>query len=76
MFLALWVIEIVPEIAGDNVPLEGGITLQFAGALFTLGLSFVTGLAHGNLSGMAKFAGAIWSIGLKDGGRAISGSRG
>ena len=54
--LALWIVDLVPKIAGDNVPLEGGIRLHWA----VLGL-YITAVAsdrsrHGLLSGMAKFA--------------------
>src|SRR5206468_9255898 len=44
LLLALWVIEIVPKIAGDSVPLEGRIMLHWPVLLFTLGISLVTGL--------------------------------
>src|SRR5204863_3440830 len=37
--LALWVVAIIPKIAGDNVPLESGLTLNAPVLLFTLGLS-------------------------------------
>src|SRR3979411_1829116 len=45
--LALWVVSVIPKIAGDNVPLENGISLNAPVLLFTLALSLLTGLAMG-----------------------------
>jgi ABC-type antimicrobial peptide transport system, permease component len=75
LLLALWVIEIVPKIAGDNVPLEGGITLHLPVLLFTLGLSLVTGLVMGVYPAWQSSRGDLVE-GLKESGRSVSGSRG
>jgi predicted permease len=75
LLLALWVIEIVPKIAGDNVPLEGGITLHLPVLLFTLGLSLVTGLIMGVYPAWQSSRGDLVE-GLKESGRSVSGSRG
>src|SRR5204863_9430 len=45
--LALWVVSVIPKIAGDNLPLEDGLTLNAPVLLFTLGISLLTGLAMG-----------------------------
>src|SRR5439155_7901087 len=75
LLLALWVIEIVPKIAGDNVPLEGGITLDLPVLLFTLGLSLVTGLIMGVYPAWQSSRGDLVE-GLRESGRSVSGSRG
>src|SRR4029450_1254998 len=41
--LALWTVSIVPQVAGQNIPLETGVTLQWPVLIFTLALSLVTG---------------------------------
>src|SRR5437867_3447917 len=71
LLLAIWVIEIVPKIAGDNVPLEGGITLHLPVLLFTLGLSLVTGLAMGVYPAWQSSRGDLVE-GLKESGRSVS----
>ena len=75
LLLAIWVIEIVPKIAGDNVPLEGGITLHLPVLLFTLGLSLVTGLIMGVYPAWQSSRGDLVG-GLKESGRSVSGSPG
>ncbi|MEY2537144.1 MAG: hypothetical protein QOG67_884 [Verrucomicrobiota bacterium] len=72
--LALWTVSIVPQVAGQNVPLEGGVTLQWPVLVFTLGLSLLTGLLMG-LYPAWQSSRADLVDGLKDGGRAVSGSR-
>jgi predicted permease len=73
--LALWVISVIPKIAGNNIPLESGIKLNAPVLLFTLGLSLLTGLAMG-LYPAWQSSRADLVDGLKDGGRAMTGSLG
>ncbi len=73
--LALWVISVIPKLAGDNFPLEQGVALNAPVLLFTLGLSLLTGLAMG-LYPAWQSSRADLVDGLKDGGRAMTGSRG
>jgi predicted permease len=73
--LALWTVSLVPQLAGQNIPLEGGVTLHWPVLVFTLGLSLITGLLMG-LYPAWQSSRADLVDGLKDGGRAISGSRG
>jgi predicted permease len=73
--LALWVVAIIPKIAGDNLPLENGITLNAPVLLFTLGLSLLTGLAMGMYPAWQSSRADLVD-GLKDGGRAMTGSLG
>ncbi|MFN2507285.1 MAG: ABC transporter permease, partial [Chthoniobacterales bacterium] len=73
--LALWTVSLAPKLAGQNLPLEGGVTLHWPVLGFTLALSLLTGLVMGLYpawqSSRADLVG-----GLKDGGRAVSGSVG
>ena len=73
--LALWVVSVIPKLAGDNVPLETGISLNGPVLLFTLGLSLLTGLAMGMYPAWQSSRADLVD-GLKDGGRAMTGSRG
>jgi predicted permease len=73
--LALWTVSIVPQLAGQNVPLESGVTLHWPVLVFTLGLSLVTGLLIG-LYPAWQSSRADLVDGLKEGGRGTSGSRG
>jgi predicted permease len=73
--LALWVVSVIPKLAADNLPLEGGVALNAPVLFFTLGLSLLTGVAMG-LYPAWQSSRADLVAGLKDGGRAISGSRG
>jgi len=72
--LALWVISIIPKLAADNLPFEG-LALNAPVLLFTLGLSLLTGLAMG-LYPAWQSSRADLVDGLKDGGRAMTGSLG
>jgi predicted permease len=45
--LALWTVSIVPRMAGQNVPLESGVSLHLPVLIFTLALSLITGLLMG-----------------------------
>ncbi|MFN2623702.1 MAG: ABC transporter permease [Chthoniobacterales bacterium] len=73
--LALWVVSVIPKLAGRNFPLESGIALNTSVLLFTLGLSLLTGFAMG-LYPAWQSSRADLVDGLKDGGRAMTGSRG
>src|SRR5256714_196867 len=73
--LALWVVSVIPKLAGRNFPIEGGLALNTPILLFTLGLSLLTGFAMG-LYPAWQSSRADLVDGLKDGGRAMTGSRG
>jgi len=74
-FLALWVVSVIPKLAGRNFPIENGIALNAPVLLFTLGLSLLTGFAMG-LYPAWQSSRADLVDGLKDGGRAMTGSLG
>jgi predicted permease len=73
--LALWVVSVIPKIAGDNIPLESGLALNAPVLLFTLGISLLTGLAMGMYPAWQSSRADLVD-GLKDGGRAMTGSLG
>jgi predicted permease len=73
--LALWIVDVVPKIATDRVPLEGGIRLHWAVLLFTLLLSLLTGLAMGSYPAW-QTSRADLIEGLKESNRTMSASRG
>ena len=73
--LALWTVSVVPQVAGQNIPLESGVTLQWPVLVFTLGISLITGLLMG-LYPAWQSSRADLVDGLKEGGRGTSGSRG
>ena len=73
--LALWVISIIPKLAGNNLPLENGFALNTPMLLFTLTLSLVTGLAMGMYPAWQSSRADLVD-GLKEGGRSTTGSRG
>ena len=73
--LALWIVAIAPKMAGDNVPLENSISLQWPVLLFTLVLSLLTGLAMGCYPAWQSSRADLIE-GLKESIRAVSGSRG
>ncbi len=73
--LALWTVSLAPKIAGNNIPLEAGVTLHWPVMFFTLALSLATGLIMG-LYPAWQSSRADLIDGLKDGGRAVSGSAG
>jgi len=72
--LALWVVSVIPKLAGENVPLEA-IGVNAPVLLFTLGLSLLTGIAMGMYPAWQSSRADLVD-GLKDGGRAMTGSRG
>jgi putative ABC transport system permease protein len=73
--LALWTVSAVPRVAGDNLPFESGVSVHWPVLLFTLILSLITGLVMGLYPAWQSSRSDLVD-GLKDGGRAISGSRG
>ena len=73
--LALWVVSVIPKLAGNNFPLESGIALNAPVLLFTLGLSLLTGFAMGMYPAWQSSRADLVD-GLKDGGRAMTGSLG
>jgi predicted permease len=73
--LALWVVSLIPKLAANNLPLESGIELNTPVLLFTLAISLLTGVAMG-LYPAWQSSRADLVDGLKDGGRAMTGSRG
>jgi putative ABC transport system permease protein len=74
LFLAIWTVSVVPKLAGQNIPLESEVKLQWPVLLFTLGLSVVTGLLMG-LYPAWQSSRADLVDGLKEGARGASGSR-
>ena len=75
LLLASWMIAAAPKLAGNNVPLEPNLTLHWPVFLFTLALSLGTGLAMGLYPAWQSSRTELANE-LKDGGRAMSGSRG
>jgi predicted permease len=73
--LALWTVSVVPKIAGNNIPLDARITLHLPVLFFAIGMSIFTGLAMGVYPAWQSSRTDLLD-GLKDGGRAVSGSRG
>lgn len=73
--LALWIISVIPKLAGKFFPLESGVGLNAPMLLFSLGLSLLTGLAIGMYPAWQSSR-ADLADGLKDGGRAMTGSFG
>jgi predicted permease len=73
-FLAIWTVSIVSKLAGQNVPLEGEVKLQWPVLVFTLGLSLITGLLMGLYPAWQSSRSDLVD-GLKEGGRGTSGSR-
>ncbi|MBA3387119.1 MAG: ABC transporter permease, partial [Chthoniobacterales bacterium] len=75
LLMALWIVSVIPKIAGDNLPFQNGISLNTPVLLFTLGLSLLTGFAMGVYPAWQSSRADLVD-GLKDGGRAVSGSVG
>ncbi len=75
LLLAAWMISAAPKLAGNNVPLEPNLTLDWPVFIFTFVLSLGTGLAMGLYPAWQSSRTQL-SQALKEGGRAISGSRG
>jgi predicted permease len=75
LLLASWIISLAPKLAGNNVPIEPNISLRWPVFAFTFALSLLTGLAIG-LYPAWQSSQTNLTDGLKDGGRAVSGSVG
>ena len=75
LVLALWIVSVVPKLAGDNLPFLGGVALNAPVLVFTLALSLLTGVIMGVYPAWQSSRADLVD-GLKDGGRAVSGSRG
>ena len=76
LLLAVWSVSLLPRLAGDNLPVDAsGVQIHTPVLLFTLALSLLTGLAMG-LYPAWQSSRADLVDGLKDGGRAMTGSRG
>jgi predicted permease len=71
--LALWTVSVAPQMAGQNVPLESGVSLHLPVLVFTLALSLVTGLLMG-LYPAWQSSRADLIDGLKEGGGGTTGS--
>jgi putative ABC transport system permease protein len=70
--LALWTVSVVPHMAGQNVPLESGVSLHLPVLVFTLALSLITGLLMG-LYPAWQSSRADLIEGLKEGGGGTTG---
>jgi putative ABC transport system permease protein len=75
LLLASWMIAAAPKLAGNNIPLEPNLTLHWPVFLFTFLLSLGTGVALGFYPARQGSRTELVNA-LKDGGRAVSGSRG
>ena len=75
IFLALWALPLVPKLAGQNAPLESATALNLPVLAFTLIVSLGVGLLMGMYPALQSSRSDLVD-GLKDGGRAISGSVG
>ncbi len=76
LLLALWIISVVPKLALDNLPLEAqGLSLNAPVLIFTFALALITGVAMGAYPAWQSSRADLVD-GLKDGGRAMTGSRG
>jgi predicted permease len=73
--LALWVVSVIPKLSANNLPLETGLQLNTTVLLFTLGVSLLTGMAMGMYPAWQSSRADLVD-GLKDGGRAMTGSLG
>jgi putative ABC transport system permease protein len=75
LLVASWIISLAPKLAGNNVPIEPNTSLHWPVFAFTLALSLLTGFAIG-LYPAWQSSQTNLTDGLKDGGRAVSGSVG
>src|ERR1700674_382418 len=73
--LALWVVSVIPKLSVNNLAVDSGPALNAAVLLFTLGISLLTGIAMGIYPAWQSSRADLVD-GLKDGGRAMTGSRG
>ena len=75
LLLAWWIISAAPKLAGNNIPLDPNLSLRWPVFVFTFLLSLGTGLILGWYPAWQSSRAELANE-LKDGGRAISGSRG
>ncbi|MBA3777244.1 MAG: ABC transporter permease, partial [Betaproteobacteria bacterium] len=75
LVLALWMVSVIPKVAGDNLPFVGGVSLDAPVLLFTLTLSVLTGFVMGVYPAWQSSRADLVD-GLKDGGRSMTGSAG
>jgi predicted permease len=75
ILLALWAVPLVPKLAGQNVPLESPTVLHLPVLAFTLFVSLAVGLLMGMYPAWQSSRSDLVN-GLKEGGRAVSGSAG
>jgi len=73
--LAFWVVSVVPRLAGNNIPIGEQGTLQWPVLLFTFVVSLIAGAAMGAYPAWQSSRSDLVD-GLKDGGRAMTGSPG
>jgi predicted permease len=73
--LALWIVSVIPKLSSNNLPLEAALQLNTPVLLFTLAISLLTGVAMGMYPAWQSSRADLVD-GLKDGGRAMTGSRG
>src|SRR4029453_12431390 len=71
--LALWTVSVVPQMAGQNVPVESGVSLHLPVLVFTLALSLITGLLMGLYPAWQSSRTDLVD-GLKEGGGGTTGS--
>ena len=71
--LALWTVSVVPHMAGQNVPLESGVSVHLPVLVFTLVLSLITGLLMGLYPAWQSSRTDLVD-GLKEGGGGTTGS--
>ncbi|MDQ6912801.1 MAG: ABC transporter permease, partial [Verrucomicrobiota bacterium] len=76
LLIAVWLLSVLPKLSLDNLPIDlAAISLSNTVLFFTLGLSLLTGVTMG-LYPAWQSSRADLVDGLKDGGRAMTGSRG
>ncbi len=73
--LALWLLPLVPKLAGQNVPIEAVSALNWQVLSFTVIVSLITGMAMGAYPALQSSKSDLVD-GLKEGGRGTSGSAG
>ena len=73
LWLALWVVAVIPQLATDALPLDSAVQLNLPILIFTIGLSVLTGLVMGMYPAWQSSRADLVD-GLKEGGRSVSGS--
>lgn len=75
LVLALWVVSVIPKLALDNLPLDGGLHLNAPVLCFTFAVALLTGFLLGMYPAWQSSRADLVD-GLKDGGRSMTGSIG